>query len=98
METQSGCSAMEPGTATTSLTPADEAKLYAARNLSSRQIMSDNDKWSRYHNFGLFLARMFTVQSRNLQDKVTDNPHKKVTFIISTTSRMEAFFTIFNLI
>ena len=34
---------------------------------------------------------MFTVQSRNLQDKVTDNRHKKVTFIISTTSRMEAF-------
>ena len=83
---------MEPGTASTSLTPADEAKLYAARNLSSRQIMSDNVcQYISHHNFGLFLARMFMVQSRNLQDKVTDNRHKKVTFIISTTSRMEAF-------
>ena len=83
---------MEAGSATTSLTPADEAKLYAARNLSSRQIMSDNDQSQvDITTLDLFQARMFTVQSRNLQDKVSDNRHKKVTFIILTTSRMETF-------
>ena len=85
---------MEAGSATTSLTPADEAKLYAARNLSSRQIMSDDQSQVDITTLVLFQARMFTVQSRNLQDKVSDNRHKKVTIYINYFNNGNFFYHI----